>query len=92
MRTVTTEALSHEDAWKAVDAVRSSLIDAGQSAAVAVVDAHGELLAFLRLDGCRFSASTIAINKAFTAAREWEPTRTTGETLNAGRYSLGASG
>lgn len=68
------------------------MIDAGQSAAVAVVDAHGELSAFLRLDGCRLSASTIAINKAFTAAREWEPTRTTAETLNAGRYSLGAMG
>lgn len=37
---------------------------------MAVVDAHGELLAFLRTDGCRLSSITIAINKAFTAARE----------------------
>jgi len=92
MRTITREVLSHEDACKAVDAVRSSLIAAGQSAAIAVVDAHGELMAFLRLDGCRLSATTIAINKAFTAAREWESTRKTGESLNPGPYPLGAMG
>lgn len=43
---------------------------AGQGAAVAVVDRHGELVAFLRTDGCGLASITIAINKAFTAARE----------------------
>ena len=38
--------------------------------AVAVVDAQGELIAFLRTDGCRLPSINIAINKAFTAARE----------------------
>jgi len=42
----------------------------GQDAAVAVVDPHGELVAFLRTDGCGLASITIAINKAFTAARE----------------------
>jgi glc operon protein GlcG len=42
----------------------------GQDAAVAVVDRHGELVAFLRTDGCGLASITIAINKAFTAARE----------------------
>jgi glc operon protein GlcG len=42
----------------------------GLGAAVAVVDAHGELVAFLRTDGCKLPSITIAINKAFTAARE----------------------
>ena len=42
----------------------------GQGAAVAVVDAHGELVAFLRTDGCGLASINIAINKAFTAARE----------------------
>ena len=42
----------------------------GQGAAVAVVDRHGELVAFLRTDGCGLASITIAINKAFTAARE----------------------
>src|SRR3990172_6269175 len=42
----------------------------GDGAAGAVVDAHGELVAFLRTDGCKLPSITIAINKAFTAARE----------------------
>jgi glc operon protein GlcG len=42
----------------------------GQDGAVAVVDRHGELVAFMRTDGCGLASITIAINKAFTAARE----------------------
>ena len=62
--------LSHTEAIGVVDLVRQELERRGAGAAVAVVDAHGELLAFLRTDGCRLSSITIAINKAFTAARE----------------------
>ncbi len=62
--------LSHRDAARIVDAVRVELERAGEGAAVAVVDEHGELLAFLRSDGCRLPSVTIAINKAYTAARE----------------------
>jgi glc operon protein GlcG len=39
-------------------------------AAVAVVDPHGELVAFLRTDGCGLASINNAIHKAFTAARE----------------------
>ena len=42
----------------------------GKGAAVAVVDPHGELVAFLRTDGCGLASIDIAIHKAFTAARE----------------------
>jgi glc operon protein GlcG len=42
----------------------------GRGAAVAVVDAHGELVAFMRTDGCPLPSITIAMNKAYTAARE----------------------
>ena len=42
----------------------------GGRAAVAVVDSHGELVAFLRTDGCGLASINIAIHKAFTAARE----------------------
>jgi glc operon protein GlcG len=53
-----------------LDAVRADLDKSGRGASVAVVDAHGELVAFLRTDGCRLSSIEIAINKAYTAARE----------------------
>lgn len=62
--------LSHTDAVRMIDAVRENLEKTTRGAAVAVTDAHGELLAFVRTDGCRLSSIEIAINKAYTAARE----------------------
>ena len=56
---------------RAVVAMVAERLEAGgQGAAVAVVDSHGELVAFLRTDGCGLPSITNAINKAFTAARE----------------------
>ena len=62
--------LSHSDALQLIDAARQALAEDGRGAAVAVVDSHGELLAFVRTDGCKLPSITIAINKAYTAARE----------------------
>jgi glc operon protein GlcG len=62
--------LSHADVLKIVTVIRDKLDEEGRGAAIAVVDAQGELLAFLRTDSCRLPSITIAINKAFTAARE----------------------
>ena len=66
----TTQSLSHDDAMQIIAAIRAELDSTGQGAAAAVVDAHGELIAFLRTDGCKLPSITIAIHKAFTAARE----------------------
>lgn len=74
-------ALSHSDVARAVKLVRDDLEERAAGAAVAVVDAHGELVAFLRTDGCRLSSITIAINKAFTAAREQIATAELGRRL-----------
>lgn len=62
--------LSHVDAMKIVDTIRAELEADGRGASIAVADAHGELLAFLRTDGCKLPSLNIAINKAYTAARE----------------------
>jgi glc operon protein GlcG len=62
--------LSHEDAAKVIAAIQAELEKEAKGAAVAVVDVQGELIAFLRTDGCRLPSINIAINKAFTAARE----------------------
>lgn len=67
------DILSHEDAFKIVDAIRIKANEESRSLAVAIVDRHGELLAFLRTDGCRLSSIQIAMNKAYTAAREHIP-------------------
>jgi glc operon protein GlcG len=51
-----------------------------KGAALAVTDAQGELLAFLRMDGCKLPSILIAINKAFTAAREQKESSAIGES------------
>lgn len=71
--------LSHTDALRVIDTIRAELEATQRGAAVAVVDSQGELLAFLRTDGCRLPSIMIAINKAFSAAREQSPSRTIGE-------------
>ena len=71
--------LEHTDALGLIDHVRPALEAHGWGAAVAVVDSHGELLAFLRTDGCRLPSITIAVNKAYTAAREQTESSSLGE-------------
>src|SRR5262245_45219217 len=72
--------LSHTDAMRVIAAIQAEVDKEGKGAAIAVVDEHGELIAFVRTDGCRLSSITIAINKAYTAAREHKPSREVGES------------
>jgi len=65
--------LSHSEAQAMIAAVQKKLEAEKKAAAVAVTDSHGELIAFLRMDGCHLPPLYIAINKAFTAARERKP-------------------
>lgn len=62
--------IGHAEARRLVAMIADRLEADGRGAAVAVVDPHGELVAFLRTDGCGLSSVNIAIHKAFTAARE----------------------
>jgi glc operon protein GlcG len=71
--------LSHADAQRIVTAIQQELEKKHKGAAIAVTDEHGELLAFLRTDGCRLPSVKIAINKAFTAAREQKETMVIGQ-------------
>lgn len=71
--------LSHADAALLVDTIRAELERLAKGAAIAVVDEHGELLAFLRTDGCPLASITIAINKAFTASRERKESAAVGQ-------------
>jgi glc operon protein GlcG len=62
--------LSHAEAQAMIGAIQKKLESEKKAAAIAVTDSHGELIAFLRMDGCHLPPLQIAINKAFTAARE----------------------
>lgn len=80
--------LSHADAARIVAAIRAELEQQGKGAAIAVVDSQGELLAFLRTDGCKLPSITIAINKAFTAAREQRPSKEIGNSSREKQWPM----
>lgn len=65
--------LDHRDAQRAIDAMRAECERRGKDGVLVVTDAHGELIAFLRMDGAPYSSIQIALNKAYTAARERIP-------------------
>ena len=70
--------LSLSDAQRIVGVIQAALEERGRGAAIAVVDSHGELIAFARTDGCALPSIQIAMNKAFTAARLSRPSRALG--------------
>ena len=72
-------SLGHVEAQRAIQAIQSELLKQDKAAVIAVADAHGELIALLRMDGARLPSIQIASNKAWTAAREQIPTRELGQ-------------
>lgn len=79
MRNVPTLDLA--DAERAITAMRTELDREGKVAVLAVADAHGDVIALVRLDGAPASSLTIARNKAWTAASQGEATRAIGARL-----------
>lgn len=61
--------IGHAEALAAVEAIRAELERRGKTAVIAVADAHGELLALVRMDAAPLSSLAVASNKAFTASR-----------------------
>jgi glc operon protein GlcG len=76
------------EASRIIEAVGGELIDRNAGAAVAVVDSHGELVAFLRTDGCPLPSINNAIHKAFTAAREGVESQVIGERSRAEGFAI----
>jgi glc operon protein GlcG len=79
MRTLHT--IDHAEAKRAVDLIVEKASQMQKAASVAVADAHGDLICFARMDGAPVSSIRIAMNKAWTAARERKPTREIGEKV-----------
>lgn len=71
------------EAEQAVAAIRTELLRRGKAAAVAVADHQGEVLLLIRLGGVRPQPGVIACNKAWTAARQGQPTRVIGERVRS---------
>ena len=71
--------LGHDEADRAIQAIRVELMRRGKAAVIVVTDAHGELIQLLRLDGAPLPSILNATNKAWTAAREGKPSRDLGQ-------------
>src|SRR5512133_1010567 len=76
-----TLAIDYQEAKRIVDVIVQKALEQQKAAVVAVSDAHGELVAFARMDGAPLSSIRVAANKAWTAARERKPTKEIGEKI-----------
>src|SRR5450755_3453632 len=74
----TAAVLTLDDARRAIDVILPELKRRALAAVITVADDHGELIALMRMDGAPFSSIAIAMNKAYTAARERKPTKEIG--------------
>jgi glc operon protein GlcG len=79
MRTLQT--IDYSEAQRAVDLILQKAAQMHKAASVTVADAHGDLICFARMDGAPVSSIQIAMNKAWTAARERKPTKEIGEKV-----------
>jgi uncharacterized protein GlcG (DUF336 family) len=65
--TVTQTSVSLDDAQRVIAAGRSKAAEIDSPSNIAVVDAGGNLVAHVRMDGAWIGSIDISINKAFTA-------------------------
>jgi glc operon protein GlcG len=75
---ITESTIEYAEARRAVDAISAEILRRSKAGVISVCDAHGDLIAFARLDGAPLSSITIAMNKAYSAARERKPTHEIG--------------
>ena len=73
--------ITHSTASQIVHTIVTELSKRNKKGVVAVADSHGELLGFLRMDGAKLPSITIAINKAWTAARSQKATSEVGKAV-----------
>jgi glc operon protein GlcG len=79
MRTVS--VIDYAEAQRIIGFIVEKAEEMQKSVAIAVADAHGELIAFARMDGVPLPSIAIAMNKAWTAARTGKTTQEIGEKV-----------
>jgi glc operon protein GlcG len=75
--------VDYAEARRVIDSLTAEIEKRGKAGVIAVCDAHGELIALARMDGAPLSSIKIAINKAYSAARERKPSKAIGEAARA---------
>ncbi|HEX4166820.1 MAG TPA: heme-binding protein [Bryobacteraceae bacterium] len=70
--------IDYSEARTALDLISAEMLRRGKAGVIAICDAHGDLITFARLDGAPLSSIAIAMNKAYSAARERKPSKEIG--------------
>ena len=83
-KTASQGTVSLEDARRVIAAGEETAQEIGQPQNIAVVDAGGNLVSHIRMDGAWIGSVDIAINKAFTARAFDLPTADLAETSKPG--------
>ena len=71
-------AIDYPEARRLLDATVAEISKRNKAGVVAVCDAHGDVIAFARMTGAPLSSISIAMNKAYSAARERKPSKEIG--------------
>ena len=85
-------SVSLEDARRVIAAAEEKAQEIGQPMNVAVVDAGGNLVAHIRMDGAWLGSIDISINKAFTARAFDLATQDLAENAQPGAHFYGIHG
>lgn len=86
---ITIKRLDLADARVVIAGARKKAEEIGVPMCIAVCDESGNLVAFERMDGGKITSSTIAIDKAFTAAGAKRATHEYGEVSQPGKPAYG---
>lgn len=78
-----------DEAAKMIEGAKEKAREIGVPMCIAVTDESGSLVAFQRMDGGKVTSSTIAIDKAFTAAGAKKATHEYGEASQPGSPAYG---
>jgi glc operon protein GlcG len=82
------KCISNVEALAAIERMQQELEEIDATAVLAVSDAHGELIALVRMDEAPLPSIAIAQAKAFTAARQGTASRQLALDAKAGGWSL----
>jgi glc operon protein GlcG len=90
--TVTAKVISEEGAQQVLSAAQQEAEKLHAPCAIAVVDASGILVAFVKMDGVRAGSPDLAIGKARTSALLQRPSAETENNVNNGRLAFVTAG
>lgn len=86
---LTIQRLDIADARILIAGARAKAEEIGVPMCIAITDESGQLIAFERMDGGKVTSTTIAIDKAFTAAGAKKATHEYGEGSQPGKPAYG---